>query len=105
MNKHYILLYFLCFFTVTNSFAIEGISILASRTLLENEVAQKSIDDCLILLKKACQCEVEINDRSKEVLLILPNIDHSTTPKSSFGKDLPYPYLDYPPHHPPREKD
>ena len=99
MNKHYILLYFLCFFTVTNSFAIEGISILASRTLLENEVAQKSIDDCLILLKKACQCEVEINDRSKEVLLILPNIDHSTTPKSSFGKDLPYPYLDYPPHH------
>lgn len=99
MNKHYILLYFLCFFTVTNSFAIEGISILASRTLLENEVAQKSIDDCLILLKKACQCEVEINDRSKEVLLILPDIDESNTPKSSFGKDLPYPYLDYPPHH------
>ena len=78
--------------------AINGISILADRSLLANKLAQKSIDDCLILLKKACQCEVKINDRSQDILLILPNIDTAAIPPSSFSKNLSYPYLYYVAH-------
>lgn len=82
------------------SYGISGISILASRTLLENELAQKSIDDCVILLKKACQCEVKINDRSQEILLFLPDIDtNAVASYSTFAnKRLAYPMIDYPVH-------
>ncbi len=100
MKQQQLLIYLFLSFLSTNLSAIEGISILANRTLLENPLAQKSIDDCLILLEEACNCTVNVNDRSQEILLFLPNINADSIPKtSSFGQNLPYPYLDYPPHH------
>ena len=82
------------------TYGINGISILASRSLLENRLVQKSVDDCVILLKKACQCEVKINDRSQEILLFLPDIDTNNVASYSTyaNKRLAYPMIDYPVH-------
>ncbi|BDS12093.1 hypothetical protein [Aureispira anguillae] len=100
MKKQLFLIYLISIFLVSNLYGINGISILASRTLLENELVQKSVDDCLVLLKKACQCEVKINDRSQEILLFLPNIDTNNLMLSStLGNNASYPYIDYPIHH------
>lgn len=100
MKKQLFLIFLISFLGIPISYSISGISILASRTLLENELAQKSIDDCVILLKKACQCEVKINDRSQEILLFLPDIDtNAVASYSSFAnKRLAYPMIDYPVH-------
>lgn len=99
MKKITILTYLFFFFFLADTFAIKGISIIAEPAILDNKLTQQSIEDCVALLKKACQCEVNINDRSQEILLLLPNIDASTVPKfSAFGKDLSYPYLNYAPH-------
>lgn len=100
MKKQHFLIYLTSFFLIHNAYGINGISILASRTLLENELVQKSVDDCLILLKKACQCEVTLNDRSQEILLFLPEIDSNKAASAShFGKSVSYPYIKYPAHH------
>ncbi|CAA6799230.1 MAG: FIG00680829: hypothetical protein [uncultured Aureispira sp.] len=100
MKKQVLLIFLISFLGIPMSHGINGISILASRTLLENELAQKSIDDCVILLKKACQCDVKINDRSQEILLFLPDIDTNLVASySTFtNKSLPYPMIDYPVH-------
>lgn len=100
MKKQLFLSLLISFLGLPISYGISGISILASRTLLENELAQKSIDDCVILLKKACQCEVKINDRSQEILLFLPDIDtNDVASYSTFAnKRLAYPMIDYPVH-------
>lgn len=100
MKKQLFLIFLISFVGIQVSFGINGISILASRSLLENELVQKSVDDCVILLKKACQCDVKINDRSQEILLFLPDIDtNNTASYSSFAnKRLAYPMIDYPVH-------
>jgi len=100
MKKQLFLIFLISFLGASISYGINGISILASRTLLENELAQKSIDDCVILLKKACQCDVKINDRSQEILLFLPDIDtNNVASYSTFAnKRLAYPMIDYPVH-------
>lgn len=97
MKKRLFLIYLISCFLIDNSYSIDGISILASRHLLENELVQKSVDDCLMLLQKACQCPVEINDRSQEVLLFLPDIDSSLSTKTPPSKNN-YPSIAYPEH-------
>lgn len=97
--------YFFTFFIISGLFssplaAIDGISILASRQLLEQPTVQKTVDDCIQLLQQACQCPVNVNDRQQEILLVLPELDPATIPNQlASSKELPYPYIDYPPHH------
>ncbi len=80
--------------------AIEGISILANRQLLEQPGVQRTVDDCIKLLQQACNCTVKINDRQQEILLLLPDIDLNNAPtRLASAQQLPYPYIDYPPHH------
>lgn len=101
IKKYYFFLFFIasCFFSSPLA-AIEGISILASRQLLEQPTVQKTVDDCIKLLQQACQCPVNVNDRQQEILLVLPELDPNTIPDQlASSKDLPYPYIDYPPHH------
>lgn len=101
IKKYYFLLFFIGYTTfATPLAAIEGISILANRQLLDHPTIQRTVDDCIRLLQQACQCPVNINDRSKEILLVLPQLDSTNIPTSlSLSKQHPYPYIDYPPHH------
>lgn len=98
MKKQVILILLFLIVLLPHIQAIKGISVLAERTLLDHPLAQKSINDFVILLKKACQCDVKVNDRSQEILIILPSIDATVKKPSPFAKDLNYPYLYYPPH-------
>lgn len=98
--KHYLLLIYLFLGTFLNPlYAIDGISILASRDLLESTLVQSSVDDCIKLLEAACDCTVKINDRNQEILLELPDLDvQAAAPKSTLAQTVTYPYLDYPEH-------
>jgi hypothetical protein len=100
MKKILLLIPLFSFLLFSNLYAIKGISILANSSLLENPLAKKSISDCIMLLEQACNCKVKINDRSQEILLVLPSLNSDSISKtSSFGKNLPYPYLNYVPHY------
>lgn len=98
MKKSIVLLYLLIVIG-QQAYAINGISILASRKLLSNPLIQKSVDDCIILLEKACQCDVALNDRSQEILLFLPELalDQSIPTIDYTNKQSPH--LAYPLHH------
>ncbi len=67
-----LLFFFLSLLLSYNASAISGISIIANQRLLKTTTTQKTIDDAIILLREACDCSVEVNDRSKEILLVLP---------------------------------
>jgi hypothetical protein len=98
MSKYYISLFLLLF-----SFQLQGIgsiSIITDAANIANSVSGQSINDCVLLLQKACNCKVEVNNERAEVLLSLPRIDEAeASEKSAFAKGLDYPYIDYPPHH------
>lgn len=69
---------FLTFFTLSfSTFAagkIPSISILTNANNLKSTVARFAIEDCLSLLQKACQCDVQLNNTNAQILIELPNI-------------------------------
>jgi len=91
------LLFVLC--SIIPSYALNSISIVANEQLLQNTITFKTIDDCIILLRKACDCEVLPNDPSKEIVLRLPQIEVDTTATATVSKEgishLYYPNHDY----------
>ena len=83
---------------VTNLSAIDGISIISSEANLKNSISSKAIKDCLDLLKKACNCTVDINNNKASILLILPEIDSTkqlSVPKNQNISTLAYASQDY----------
>ncbi|MGH1339158.1 MAG: hypothetical protein ACRBFS_23780 [Aureispira sp.] len=100
IKKYHFYLFFIgCITFASPIFAIEGISILASRQLLEQPTVQRTVDDCILLLQQACQCPVNVNDKQQEILLVLPELDLDSIPTlSSASQQLPYPSIDYPSH-------
>lgn len=101
IKKYYFLAFLIGFVAFSSPLAaIEGISIIASRQLLEKPSVQRTVDDCIQLLQQACQCTVNVNDRQQEILLVLPELDPTNIPtKLTRTQNLPYPYIDYPPHY------
>ena len=57
--------------------ALESISIISSENILENTISKKTVEDCLDLLQKSCNCEVSLNNNQAQILLILPEISNS----------------------------
>ena len=95
--------FFYIFFTllfncliINNLLAVESISIISPQSVLNNPISSKSISDCATLLKKACNCEVEINNNKAQILLVLSEIDSSK--KSLAAKNKSISVLDYPEH-------
>ncbi len=82
-----------------NIHAINSISIIANEQLLQNPTTQKTIDDCIRLLQKACQCKVNANDRDSEIQLLLPDQKITIDTQKNILKDsvsyLAYPAQDY----------
>jgi hypothetical protein len=78
-----------------NIHAINSISIIANEQLLQNPTTQKTIDDCIRLLQKACQCKVNANDRDSEIQLLLPDQKITIDTKKNILKDS-ISYLAYP---------
>jgi hypothetical protein len=101
IKKYYFFFFFVGFLTFSSPIvAIEGISILASRQLLEQPTVQRTVDDCIKLLQQACQCTVNVNDRTQEILLVLPELNPAKIPSQSpQAAQYSYPYIHYPPHH------
>lgn len=79
--------------------AIGSISIITDAGNIANSISGQTINDCVLLLQKACNCKVEVNNERADILLKLPKIEEAIAQqKSSFAKGLDYPYLDYPAH-------
>lgn len=79
--------------------AINSISIICDREALTNPISNNTIKDCTDLLKRACNCDVRINNEQAEILLKIPRINdllQAETPRFAMG--VPYPYLRYPEH-------
>ncbi|MFK7796624.1 MAG: hypothetical protein AB8E82_04160 [Aureispira sp.] len=101
IKKYYFFFFFVGFITFSSPIAaIEGISILASRQLLEQPAVQRTVDDCIKLLQQACQCTVNVNDRAQGILLILPELNPAEIPSQSpQAAQHSYPSIHYPPHY------
>lgn len=89
-----------CLLCVTDSQAVIGsISIITDRENMLNSISNSAMKDCVDLLKRACNCDVRLNNEKAEILLKMPTIRdiHNDEP-SRFAINAPYPYLRYPDH-------
>ena len=77
--------------------AIESISIVSEEGNLNNSISNQAINDCIILLEKACACDVELNNLNADVILKLPVIEKNNSGNNS-GKQV-FPVYAYPEHH------
>lgn len=76
---------------------MEGISILASRQLLEQPTVQRTVDDVIQLLQQGCNCPVTVNDRRQPILLLLSEAGLDSAAMAHSPR--PHPVIDYPAHH------
>ena len=90
----YLFIFFNCLF-LNNLKAIESISIISNSANLSHSASAKSIDDVKTLLKKSCNCIVELNNTKAEILLILPEIDSLNISIQNNNATLRYPSQDY----------
>ncbi len=78
--------------------ALESISIVTDDANRSNPISSKAINEFQSLMKKACNCDVSINNENAQILIQLPNINlnRSNLPKTN---DKAYAVLRYPAHH------
>lgn len=88
-----------CWLMSTPVCAIESISILSDKENLINPISNSTIKDCVDLLRRACNCDVRVNNKEAEIILKMPIIsDIFNEEPSRFAINAPYPYLRYPDH-------
>jgi hypothetical protein len=79
---------------------LESISIITDgKKHLENPIAKQAIEDCLNLLRAACDCDVRLDNPQAQIILQLPEIlDNEEKIRSRFVQNVDFPYLEYPNH-------
>jgi hypothetical protein len=77
---------------------LTSISIITNDDNLKNSISKNSINDCLQLLRKACNCDVQLNNQEAQILIELPDIKRIEPQESRFLEGVTYPYLAYPNH-------
>jgi hypothetical protein len=87
----------LLFFFKSTAFGIESLSVISGQGNVNNKISAQAISDVISLLKKACNCDVSINNKKAEILLVLPDLDPSKA-QNPAKNDKEYPLLKYPEH-------
>lgn len=76
-----------------------SISIVTDAPNMQNPISRQAIEDCLQLLRQACECDVQLNNPQAQIVLQLPEIIASEARQPSrFAQGVNYPYLAYPNH-------
>ncbi|MCS6819319.1 MAG: hypothetical protein NZ522_05155, partial [Chitinophagales bacterium] len=96
------LIFLLIIYGVSFSYAQPAfsINIIAPQILLDTSITAITIKDVCQLLQQACNCSVTINEKPREVNILLPFVNDSTaSAPTRFSSAARYPYRHYPSHH------